>query len=424
VKVCIRRGAAQIGGTCIELESQGKRLVLDLGTPLDAEDSSKVELPAVLGFDKADPSLLGIILSHPHMDHYGLAFRVPKTTTFLMGEATERILAAAAVFTPSGGTFDHVIHLADRQPIALGPFVITPFLMDHSAYDSYAVLIEANGKRLFYTGDLRGHGRKAKLFERLVAHPPPNVDVLLMEGTTIKREGTESGFPTERDIENDMVRIFRNTPGMPLIWCSGQNIDRIVTVFRAAKRSGRQFIIDMYTAHILKATGKASIPQANWPEVRVFLPEFQKRRIKRKKEFELAAEYKPYRIYPENLAEAAKNSVMLFRPSMQIDVEGANCLDGACLVYSMWDGYLNNEEQKPFLSWLEDHRIPLHQCHTSGHASLPDLKRLRKTFSSAIVVPIHTEVPSLYEKTFGNVRVYDDGEWWEVDRQQGRKGPE
>jgi len=415
VKVCIRRGATQIGGTCIELESQDKRLVLDLGTPLDAEDSSKVELPAVPGFDKADPSLLGIIVSHPHMDHYGLAFRVPKATTFLMGAATERILAAAAVFTPSGGTFDHVIHLVDRQRITLGPFVITPFLMDHSAYDSYAVLVEADGKRLFYTGDLRGHGRKAKLFERLVAHPPPNVDVLLMEGTTIKREGTESGFPTERDIENDMVRIFRSTPGMPLIWCSGQNIDRLVTVFRAAKRSRRQFIVDMYTAHILKATGNANLPQADWDGVRVFLPEFQRRRIKRNKQFELAAEYKPYRIYPEHLAEAAKDSVMLFRPSMQIDVEGAGCLDGACLVYSMWDGYLKNEEQKPFLSWLEERGIPLHQCHTSGHASLPDLKRLRKAFSSAVVVPVHCAEPEVFAKLFDRVRLHADNEMWRVD---------
>ena len=31
------------------------------------------------------------------------------------------ILAAAADFTPSGGTFENVIHLTDRQPIELGP---------------------------------------------------------------------------------------------------------------------------------------------------------------------------------------------------------------------------------------------------------------------------------------------------------------
>ncbi|MCG2681430.1 MAG: MBL fold metallo-hydrolase [Kiritimatiellae bacterium] len=414
MKICIRRGAKQIGGTCIEIESQASRLVLDIGQPLDSPDAESVDMPGVDGFDKADPSLLGIVLSHPHMDHYGLAFRVPPTTTFLMGAATERILAAAAVFTPSGGTFSNVIHLADRKPIVLGPFLITPFLMDHSAYDSYALLIESDGKRLFYTGDLRGHGRKASLFERLVANPPKDVHVLIMEGTTIARAGTEEGFPTEADIEDKLVGIFHDTKGLPLVWCSGQNIDRLVTVFRAAKRSNRQFIIDMYTAHILKATGNQHIPQADWPGIRVFLPEFQKRRIKRDGAFDVAALYRDFRIFPEKLAEAAGKSVMLFRPSMQIDVESAACLDGACLVYSMWDGYLAEEKIKPFLAWLDERGIPIHKCHTSGHAPLCDLKRLRNAFAGAVAVPVHCAEPEMFAKAFDRVERHSDNEWWEI----------
>ncbi len=414
MKVCIHRGAKQIGGTCIEIESQGKRLVLDIGMPLDADDPAEVKLPAVSGFDKKDPSLLGVIISHPHADHYGLAKRVHKSMTFLMGEAAERILAASAVFTPSGGSFDHVLYMANRQPITLGPFVITPFLMDHSAYDSYAVLVEADGKGLFYTGDLRGHGRKSSLFDRLVTHPPSNVDVLLMEGTTIRRQGTDEGFQTEKDLENDLVQIFRATPGMPLVWCSGQNIDRLVTVFCAAKRSGRQLIVDMYTAHILKATKNPRIPQAEWKEMRVFLPDFQKQRIKRNRKFDLAAAYRPYRIFHEDLAAVARKSVMLFRPSMQIDVERAKCLDGACLIYSMWDGYLADKKTKQFVSWLKERGIPLHKCHTSGHASVKDLQRLRAAFHDAVVVPIHTDQPGLYKDTFGNVRICEDGKWWNV----------
>lgn len=160
LRVCIHRGAHQIGGTCIELECESKRLVLDIGVPLDADDPSTVTMPPVTGLKTDDPSLLGIMISHPHQDHYGLASRVPKGTAFLMGAATERILAAAADFTPSGGTFGNVTHLEDRKPIEFGPFRITPYLMDHSAYDAYAVLVEAAGKKLFYTGDLRGHGRK------------------------------------------------------------------------------------------------------------------------------------------------------------------------------------------------------------------------------------------------------------------------
>lgn len=414
MRVCIHRGAHQIGGSCVELECQGKRLVLDIGMPLDAGDPDTVKMPEVAGFAAMDPSLLGIVISHPHQDHYGLASRVPAGTTFLMGEATERILAAAADFTPSGGRFDPVIHLKDRCTVELGPFRITPFLMDHSAYDAYAILVEAGGKTLFYTGDLRGHGRKAKLFDRLLSQSPEKVDVLLMEGTTITRTGSGEGFATEDDLENEMVDLFKSTAGMPLVWCSGQNIDRLVTVFRAAKRSGRQFIMDMYTAHILAATENPRLPQSDWTETRVFLPWSQKQRIKMDRSFEIANRYKLDRIYPEQLAGAAAKSVMLFRPSMRIDLEKADCLDGACLVYSMWDGYLKDEKLKPFLNWLDERDILLHPVHTSGHASVKDLQRLRKAFADAVVVPIHTQTPDLYEQTFGNVQMHNDGEWWEV----------
>src|SRR5690349_13354049 len=79
-----------------------------------------------------------------------LANRLPKETQFLIGKAAEAILSAAALFSPSGLKLENAIHLVDRTPIHLGPFIITPFLVDHSAYDSYAFLVEADGKRLFY----------------------------------------------------------------------------------------------------------------------------------------------------------------------------------------------------------------------------------------------------------------------------------
>jgi ribonuclease J len=414
MKVCIHRGAKEIGGTCIEIESQGKRLVLDIGQPLDCPDPETAIMPAVKGFQEADPSLLGVILSHPHQDHYGLAHRLPESTRFLMGAAAERILKASADFTPSGGTFQHVTHLNNNTPIKLGPFTITPYLVDHSAYDSYAVLIEANGKRLFYTGDLRGHGRKSKLFTELVKLPPANVDVLLMEGTTLQRESTEKGFPTEKELELELAQLFKETKGMPLVCCSGQNIDRIVTVFNATKRSGRHFIVDMYTAHILDATENSNVPQSYWKEVNVFLPYSQKKRILQDKSFSIAEKFKCDRIYPENLVSVASRSVMLFRPSMSRDLEKANCLDGACLVYSMWDGYLKEEKMKPFRKWLEQRNIPLLKCHTSGHASVSDLRRLRNAFGSAVAVPVHCAEPELFATTFDRVRVHPDNEWWEV----------
>jgi len=50
MNVCIHRGTHEIGGTCIELESAGFRILLDLGLPLDSADA--VPLPAVRGLSE------------------------------------------------------------------------------------------------------------------------------------------------------------------------------------------------------------------------------------------------------------------------------------------------------------------------------------------------------------------------------------
>lgn len=412
MRICIHRGTKEIGGTCVEIESQAKRIVLDVGLPLDAVDPDEFPLHPIKGFEASDPSLLGVVISHPHQDHYGLAYRLPKETSFLIGEAAQNILAASSLFSPGGVALSNAVHLRDRQPISLGPFTITPFLVDHSAYDSYSVLVEADGERLFYSGDFRGHGRKGSLLDKLIADPPQNVDVLLLEGTCIGREHADRPFPTESDLERRFIELIHETPGMPLVWCSGQNIDRIVTIFRACKQAGRQFIIDVYTAEILRATGNQRIPQASWDGIKVFLPASQKRRIIQEKAFDISNAYGPWRIYPEELPEAAANSVMLFRPSMVRDLEKANCLNGAAIICSVWAGYLEAAQNQQFVGWAGRKALPIHRCHTSGHASVVDLKRLRNAFPNAMVVPVHLSDRNGFAASFEDVVTHEDGEWW------------
>ena len=73
LRVRIHRGAHQIGGSCVELSYGNARLLLDLGKPLETEDTDRCLLPPVLGLaDGANASLRGIIGSHGHIDHWGL----------------------------------------------------------------------------------------------------------------------------------------------------------------------------------------------------------------------------------------------------------------------------------------------------------------------------------------------------------------
>ena len=173
LSACIHRGANQIGGSCVELAYDGARLLLDLGKPLDVDEADKRLLPPVKGLvSGSESSLVGIVISHGHIDHWGLLPLVKGDVRIAMGAATRRILQAAKPFVPSSFSPDQTIDLANERAIKLGPFTIEPRLVDHSAFDAYALTVQAGNRRVFYSGDLRGHGRKARLFQRLLRSPP------------------------------------------------------------------------------------------------------------------------------------------------------------------------------------------------------------------------------------------------------------
>ena len=246
MRVRIHRGTKEIGGTCIEAEAKGKGIVFDVGLPLDAPDDGHEDLlPPVDGFRTADGSLLGVIISHPHQDHYGLARHIRPEVPVYIGRDAHAILTAASAYVPNSHAFQNPRFLSHKSPLELGPFRVTPYLVDHSAFDAYGLLIEADGRRIYYSGDFRAHGRKSGLFEAMIKHPPQDIDVLLMEGTTIGRTGTGKGLSSEADLEEAFVQAFSETEGIHFVWASAQNIDRIVTIYRAAKRTNRLFVIDL-----------------------------------------------------------------------------------------------------------------------------------------------------------------------------------
>lgn len=415
MRVRIHRGTKEIGGTCIEMEAQGKRIVFDVGLPLDApDDGHEGLLPPVEGFREADDSLLGVIISHPHQDHYGLARYIRPEVPVYIGRDAHAILAAASAYVPNGHAFQSPHFLSNKSTLELGPFRVTPYLVDHSAFDAYGLLIEADGKRVYYSGDFRAHGRKSGLFEAMVGDPPQDVDVLLMEGTTIGRTGTGKGFASEVDLEAAFVQAFAKTEGIHFVWASAQNIDRIVTIFRAAKRTNRLFIIDLYTAVVLEATGRDSIPQSFWTGVRLYTPESQRRLIVRNALFEDLRRHSENRVFPEALADLRGRAVMLFRPMMSRDHGVRSVLVGSRLTYSMWQGYLKDGSTQQIRDWLDENQIPLEVIHTSGHASVADLRRFAVALAPRRLVPIHSFETERFGEFFDNVTLRKDGVWWEV----------
>ncbi len=413
--ICIHRGSKEIGGSCVELTSHGKRLIIDLGLPLDANGDPKQYLPDIPGLDGTDPSLLGILISHPHQDHFGLLEQIAPSIKLGMGAAARRILTAAGPFMPNQYTPPPVgWDFESEKPIQIGPFTITPYLVDHSAYDAYSLLIEANGKRVFYSGDFRAHGRKGSLFEKMLRNPPKNIDALLLEGTCIGRIENEEAFPTEKEIEAEFEKAFLDTKGMALVQCSAQNIDRIVSVFRACKKTGRTLIIDLYAAAVLKATGNENLPQSDWDGVAMFLPQSQRVKVKKNGWFDLLNKHSSHRIYMEATQQHPENYTLLFRSLHCGDLEKNGELENASYIYSQWEGYWETDSFEDVQKFLKKHGIPKHSIHTSGHAGPADLKKLVAALNPHKVIPIHSFEPERYAELFPNVEICNDGKWKEI----------
>ena len=415
-RVCIHRGTKQIGRTCVEIEASGSRIIVDLGLPLDAVAADLRLVPQISGLREHDPSLLAIVLSHGHRDHWGLVPKVRADIPIVMGQAAERIMRAAADFVPDAFAPKAYKHLESGKPLQIGPFTITPHLVDHSGFDAYALEIEADGRRLFYSGDLRAHGRKSKLFKLMLKRPPKNIDIMLMEGSSLGRLGDDEAFPSEQALERTFIERFKTTPGMVLVACSVRNIDRVVTIYRAAKQTGRTLIVDAYAAEVLKATGYDSIPKPvrGWSSLAVFIPQAQRVYLKRKNIASLVDSYRSFRLWPEKLAEHAPRSVMLFRPWMLRDLERAKAPTGARVIWSQWEGSLVEGSGAKLKADCEARGIPFEIIHTSGHASIADLKRLAAAIAPRHPIPVHTFEREQFPAFFRNVTLVDDGTWMEM----------
>lgn len=416
MRIRIHRGTAEIGGNCIEINASGETVVVDVGRPLTAGTHEAVPLPAIDGISDGSPPPLAVIISHPHLDHYGLAGQLPQDLPVYMGREAAAVVAAAEFFSPMATTVHPSGHLVDGEPFQLGPFRITPFLNDHSAFDAYALLIEADGRRVFYTGDIRGHGRKRRLFERLVAHPPTDVEVLLMEGTHVRADTTHDDveFDAENALEDRLVDLCRRTTGAVVVLGSAQNLDRLVTVFRAGRRCGRDTVVDLYGATVAAAT-RPTIPQPGFNGLRVYVPRNQRVAVKRSGEFDRVESIRPHRVFPEELA-AAPGRYLFHVPSSTIaELIDADILDrDGVAVWSMWTGYLDSPSGTALRNLLKVHGVPFETLHTSGHASVSDLRRLAASIDPGRLVPIHSEATDRFSSLFANVERHADGDWWEV----------
>jgi ribonuclease J len=401
---------------CIEVASDGgPRILLDLGMPLIAPDGGDFprdtpqrptaeliaegilrDVPGVFPHDPTAPGVAAIILTHSHIDHYGLAHHAHPAIPVYGSDGTIAVLEVGRVFFPDAALPADLRRFPTGETLQFGDLSVTAIPVDHAAPDSRALLVEADGQRLLYTGDLRAHGRTGFRFENMLTDERlQGVDWLLIEGTTLGSSGDSHGLHSEAEVGGRLVELARDNAGkLVAVAASGQNLDRLVSCFKAARRSGRLLVIDPYQAYVLMKLAPLSknIPQFGWDGVGVSFVPHQVARLKAAGLMDLARQMADEgRVSSDQLAAGPGSYLMCTRGSYGVTKLFDKVGPGkVVVVWSMWSGYWQRDGCV-IRKWAERKGVEAHIVHSGGHAWPEDLARLASSIEAKQTVYVHTD---------------------------------
>ena len=383
MKLCIHRGTHQIGGIAAEISTATTRILIDMGDELSL-DPNFVSAPLnIPGVTDTDGCCDAVLFTHYHGDHTGQTLRIrPEISLYAGALAKEIMLISARHGGPKNDALcqrmEGIQTFSPGKPLLIGDIQITPFCIDHSACDSYLFLIEADGKRLLYTGDFRLHGVRGNVMDKILERRVGTVDVVVTEGTTVSR--SEHEVVTEWDLQK-RVKAYLRQYKYVFVLCATTNLDRIFALARAVPR-GKYCICDEYQKMLVETVSK------HWNGISSFyeMPKL------------LSFKYHP----PARFAELG--GLMFVRANSKFEAiirqyDPAQSI----LLYSMWDDYRTKPGSTipDFLALTGTWET----LHTSGHASPDDLRHVIEKADPEIVIPMHTDAPQKMQTLCQNRKV-------------------
>jgi ribonuclease J len=394
--VTIHRGINQIGGCITEIATATTKILIDLGHNLPKGDKPSED-------DKANNGAVGeltggvsaVFYTHYHGDHVDLFKYVPDGVTQYIGETAKKVMLAKyqrlskakniSEITPGDyqklETF-RTFKAKDR--ISVGDIRVSPYFVSHSACDAYMFVVEAEGKRILHTGDFRGHGYLSKGLIPSIEHYvlKDKVDVLITEGTMLSRAEEET--LTEKELQKEATRYLKQYKYV-FAMCSSTDMERLAAFHRATQESDKRLYADDFQSEILQIFAEA---YGDNPFFRFDNRQYYKYGHKRQWDALLRNGF--CLLVRGNRFQKSKIEKLLAKLPA----------DQTLLIYSLWDGYLRNGENR-----MQDYadiwdmfesraRV---QLHTSGHATRQTLAEVCNRINpTTAIIPIHRDASTQF----------------------------
>lgn len=428
MKIIVHRGAEEPGGTCIEVRTKKTRVLFDYGAPApkidpvsrrSVEPSAKravLDLPGLYGASSLPIS--AIIISHTHPDHYGalLVKPVDPGIKVFMTEIMEDVIRITAKMGEPKKLAANVEHFRKGVRFVVGNIGVTPFLMDHSAAEAFAFMIETEGKRIIYTGDFRGHGGKVAAFRQFLAADLGPVDVLITEGGLA---GVEKG-PAEHEVMRALEGLAQGRDGALYVLCPGQNLELAANLAQLARNTRRLLLVDGCTALLLerlrilarKQGVELRLPGLHTEYLRVLDNNATKRVAELPEYAETYARMRLKLMGWDAVRHGLHRMIVPVRGGARLWADRQiKDLKGAGLVYSVREDFGEEAGLRETLEYFKARGAAELPVETSGHAYFSDIRKLVENKRPAHILPLYTPHPEKFTQAFGKrVRLLKDKE--------------
>ncbi len=400
MQIKIYRGTHQIGGCVTEIRTATARIIIDMGENLPSADYSFQRQLEIDGVTKGMPDCNAVLITHYHGDHVGMFERVLPNIPLYMGSVAKQIYSVvqnALKNKLNKGNPEKVNNFKEfivGKSLYFGNVKVTPYTVDHSAFDAYMLLIEAEGKRVLHTGDFRMHGGRGSKMPAIFEKYCKNIDVLITEGTMLSRTGEK--VITEHELGLQADKLFRENKYVFAL-CSSTNIDTIAEFYNAAIKTKKPFIVceKEFQKEILKiVTQNTTSPFYNFDRQKIYS-------------------------YGHNLHEfMAEHGFCFLGRTNYITQKAIEAFPNSLLIYSMWSGYLDSnhpafdEYKSTFVNSALTNGSRMVHLHTSGHASIEEIKQVCKITNARTIIPIHSERPEKLKNLgiSGNIVILQDNQ--------------
>ena len=387
--------------------------------------------------DKMHPSNLdGILISHPHRDHYfGLAF-VNRTIPVYTGVVTKRIIRALC--KTSADRLENNYHGLNWNLFRTGSIIkikeleIVPFHIDHSVPASYGFIIYSSIGPIIYTGDFRRHGPMSYMTEEFIQETKTHQTylekkresgsqltaqnlknkLLICEGTKIHKGAIES----EKAVEDELERLFMSNPyDFIIVKYDRTDWDRFRTFSNLAKKYNWKYIITEKDAYFYYLLNRKAVydsmknPNIINDEHIYILKEGNVKFPWQEKIRQIIYKHqKDPRFLQKKDLKLIKERFFIYMPSLNVQLLQNLNLFGRCIfISSSVNPYTEEyfQDTSKISNYLTPYQIPGYRIHASGHASPHDIINLIEEVNPEYLIPIHTEHPDYFKKAFANTDI-------------------